>query len=119
MVGDLSPLAAPARPFRLLVAGVGGAGCRALRALDAPGVEAVAIHTDAQALSAADTPRRIQIGSSLVHGASTGGDAFTGALVVVLTVLGALVPFLLVLAPLALIVWVVVQRNRRRVVTTP
>ena len=79
MVGDLSPLAAPARPFRLLVAGVGGAGCRALRALDAPGVEAVAIHTDAQALAEAGAPRRLQIGASLVHGASTGGDSALGA----------------------------------------
>ena len=79
MVGDLSPFAAPVRPFRLLVAGVGGAGCRALRTLDLPGVEAVAIHTDAQALAEAGAPRRLQIGASLVHGTGTGGDTSLGA----------------------------------------
>jgi hypothetical protein len=64
-------------------------------------------------LYSADAPAPEEEQTGFLAGLSAGWDAFTGALVVALTVLGALVPFLLVLAPLALIVWVVVQRSRR------
>lgn len=51
--------------------------------------------------------------TGFLAGLSAGWDAFTGAAVIALTVLGALVPFLLVLVPLALLVWWLVRRNAR------
>lgn len=51
--------------------------------------------------------------TGFLAGLSAGWDAFTGAAVIALTVLGALVPFLLVLVPVALLVWWLVRRNAR------
>jgi cell division protein FtsZ len=78
MLADLGPLHAPARPFRLLVAGVGGAGCRALRVLVGLPADVVAIHTDAQALGASGAPRLLQLGAARLHGAGTGGEPALG-----------------------------------------
>jgi hypothetical protein len=57
--------------------------------------------------------------TGFLAGLSAGWDAFTGAMVIALTVLGAFVPFLLVLVPLALLVWWLVRRNRRAVAVPP
>ena len=43
----------------------------------------------------------------------SGWDAFTGFMAVALTVLGALVPWLIVIVPLAWAVWLVVRRSPR------
>ncbi|MFC6238280.1 DUF4349 domain-containing protein [Longivirga aurantiaca] len=51
--------------------------------------------------------------TGFLAGLSAGWDAFTGAAVVALTVIGALVPFLLVLVPLGLLIWWLVRRGRR------
>lgn len=56
--------------------------------------------------------------TGFLAGLSAGWNAFTGAMVVALTVLGALVPFLLVLVPVALLVWWLARRSRRTP-TTP
>lgn len=50
--------------------------------------------------------------TGFVAGLAAGWAAFTGAMVVALTVIGALVPFLLVLVPIALLVWWLVRRSR-------
>jgi hypothetical protein len=60
-----------------------------------------------------NAPAPVEEQSGFLAGLSAGWDAFTGALVVALTVLGALLPFLLLLAPVGLVAWVVVRRNRR------
>src|SRR5262245_24395199 len=78
MRGDLGADDLAARPFRLLVSGVGGAGCRAVRRMDPAGADVVAIHTDAQVLATSGLPREVQIGAALTHGASTGGDVDLG-----------------------------------------
>lgn len=69
------------RPTRMLVAGVGGAGCSALNHMlrtagSAP--EALALHTDQNVLAASLAPRRFQMGASVTGGLSTGGDAKLG-----------------------------------------
>jgi hypothetical protein len=51
--------------------------------------------------------------TGFLAGLAAGWDAFTGAMVVALTVVGALIPFLLLLVPVALVVWVFVRRARR------
>jgi hypothetical protein len=52
--------------------------------------------------------------TGFLAGLAAGWDAFTGALVVALTVLGAMTPFLLVLVPLALLAWWLVRRGGRQ-----
>lgn len=53
--------------------------------------------------------------TGFLAGLSAGWNAFTGAAVVALTVIGALIPFLLVLVPLGLLVWWFVRRSSRPV----
>lgn len=69
------------RPTRMLVAGVGGAGCNALNHMlrvagSAP--DALALHTDQNVLASSLAPRRFQMGASVTNGLSTGGDAKLG-----------------------------------------
>jgi cell division protein FtsZ len=66
---------------RLLVAGVGGAGGNAVRGLlraSLPGVELLAINTDAQALATIKAPRWLRIGPRLTRGLGAGGDPEIG-----------------------------------------
>jgi cell division protein FtsZ len=66
---------------RLLVAGVGGAGGNAVRGLlraGLPGVDLLAINTDAQALARTQAPRWLRIGPRLTRGLGAGGDPEIG-----------------------------------------
>jgi hypothetical protein len=58
-------------------------------------------------------PVRTEEATGFLAGLSAGWDAFTGAMVLALTVLGALVPFLLFFVPVGLLVWWLVRRSRR------
>lgn len=58
-------------------------------------------------------PAVVEEETGFLAGLSAGWDAFTGAAVVALTVIGALVPFLLVLVPLGLLLWWLVRRSSR------
>lgn len=51
--------------------------------------------------------------TGFLAGLSAGWDAFTGAMVLALTVLGALVPFLLIIVPVGLLLRWLARRNRR------
>ena len=68
--------------FRLKILGIGGAGCNTVahiaKAELLPGVELVAVNTDAQALADSPVPERIQIGAALTHGLGAGGDSDIG-----------------------------------------
>ncbi len=69
-------------PARLMVVGVGGAGCNAVdRMIEAghAGVEFVAVNTDLQDLSRNRASRRIQIGAKLTKGLGAGGRPEVGA----------------------------------------
>lgn len=70
-------------------------------------------------LYGADAPAPEDEQTGFLAGLSAGWSAFTGALVVALTVLGALLPFLLVLAPVGLVVWLAVRRSRRTPAAAP
>jgi len=66
---------------RIKVVGVGGAGGNAVnRMIESgfPGVEFVAINTDAQALTCSLAPSQVQIGRSLTHGLGSGGNPDVG-----------------------------------------
>ena len=66
---------------RIIVMGVGGAGCNAVDRMIAAGVrgvEFVALNTDQQALSRAGAPRRIRLGERLTRGLGAGGNPATG-----------------------------------------
>ena len=65
-----------------------------------------------------DAPAPMQEQSGFLAGLTAGWAAFTGALVVALTVVGAVLPFVILLGPLALLVWVGVRRSRRIPTTT-
>ena len=73
-----------AKPLhRILVAGVGGGGCNAVGHFVSgwtDGPEVVAINTDTKSLASCGVTRRIQIGSALTRGLSTGGNAAVGKL---------------------------------------
>jgi hypothetical protein len=56
-------------------------------------------------------------GTGFVAGLHKGWDAFTAAFVGALTIVGALLPFAIVLVPLGYVAWRVVRRSRRRVAT--
>ncbi|MFN8167269.1 MAG: DUF4349 domain-containing protein [Candidatus Nanopelagicales bacterium] len=58
-------------------------------------------------------PAPVEERTGFLAGLAAGWDAFTGAMVAALTVLGALVPFLIVLVPAGLLVRVLVRRSRR------
>lgn len=72
------------QPARIKVIGVGGGGGNALTSMIAeggiPGVEFVAVNTDAQALLANKAPIKIQIGDALTRGLGSGGDPEMGRL---------------------------------------
>jgi cell division protein FtsZ len=66
---------------RLIVVGVGGAGCNIVNHMiesGMGGVEFLAVNTDTQALSASRAHRRISIGERLTRGMGTGGDPAVG-----------------------------------------
>ena len=66
---------------RIVVFGVGGAGCNAINNMIAAGLEGVdfvVANTDAQALSASNADRRIQIGAKLTEGLGAGSDPAIG-----------------------------------------
>jgi hypothetical protein len=67
-------------------------------------------------LVGSDAPVVVPASTGFVAGLRSGWDAFAGALVVALTVVGAVLPFAVVLVPAALLVrwWV-----RRRTTQTP
>lgn len=69
---------APVGPLR--VVGVGGAGLALLERLGPGGVwETVAVHTDAQALMASSSARKVQLGREAAKGLGAGGDPSLGA----------------------------------------
>lgn len=71
----------PGNVARIKVIGVGGAGCNAVNrmiASDVTGVEFWAINTDAQALSRASAPNRLQVGEKLTRGLGAGGNPSIG-----------------------------------------
>ena len=66
---------------RLVVAGIGGAGCNAVnRMIEAgvQGVEFIALNTDAQALDLSRAPSRLRLGESLTRGLGAGGNPELG-----------------------------------------
>jgi cell division protein FtsZ len=66
---------------RLMVVGVGGAGCNIVNHMiesGMGGVEFVAINTDTQALSRSQAARRLAIGVGLTRGMGTGGNPAIG-----------------------------------------
>ncbi len=65
------------------------------------------------------SPAAAKDSTGFVAGLRAGWDAFTGAMVVALTVLGALLPFLLLVVPLALLVWFAARRRRTGVASVP
>lgn len=70
------------QPARIKVVGVGGGGGNAISSMIAeggiPGVEFVAVNTDAQALLANKAEIKIQIGEALTRGLGSGGDPEVG-----------------------------------------
>ncbi len=70
------------QPAKIKVVGAGGGGGNALSTMIAeggiPGVEFVAVNTDAQALLANKAPIKIQIGENLTRGLGSGGDPDIG-----------------------------------------
>jgi hypothetical protein len=50
--------------------------------------------------------------TGFLAGLKAGWSSFTGFIAGALTVVGALIPWLLVLGPVALVVWLVVRRRR-------
>ena len=76
-IGDI----VPGRVANIKVIGVGGGGGNAVNrmiASDVIGVEFWSINTDAQALTLADAPRRLQIGQKLTRGLGAGGNPAIG-----------------------------------------
>lgn len=66
---------------RIIVAGVGGAGCNAIDRLAEENVklvELIAINTDAQVLAKSKAPKVIQIGEKLTHGRGAGSKPEQG-----------------------------------------
>jgi len=60
---------------RIVVVGVGGAGCNAVNNMisaNLEGVEFVVANTDAQALASSQAERRIQLGTNITHGLGAG-----------------------------------------------
>lgn len=73
----------PGEGTRVLVLGVGGAGCNSLGNMAAEwagGPALAAMDTDAQMLASCGLERRIQVGRGLTQGLSTGGDPATAKL---------------------------------------
>ncbi|HBB35353.1 MAG TPA: cell division protein FtsZ [Cyanobacteria bacterium UBA8803] len=71
----------PGSVARIKVIGVGGGGGNAVNRMIASqvsGVEFWSINTDAQALSQADAPKRLQVGQKLTRGLGAGGNPAIG-----------------------------------------
>ncbi|KOR35883.1 MULTISPECIES: cell division protein FtsZ [Planktothricoides] len=71
----------PSSIARIKVIGVGGGGCNAVNrmiASEVSGVEFWGINTDAQALTQANAPKRLQIGQKLTRGLGAGGNPAIG-----------------------------------------
>ena len=69
-------------PARIKALGIGGGGSNAVTRMireGIKGVEFIAMNTDAQALSMAEVPIRIQLGEKLTRGLGAGGDPTCGA----------------------------------------
>ncbi|MBI2957764.1 MAG: cell division protein FtsZ, partial [Chloroflexi bacterium] len=72
--------ASPAAKIKAI--GCGGGGCNAITRMvreEVRGVDFIALNTDAQSLSLAEAPTRIQIGPQLTRGLGAGGDHNVGA----------------------------------------
>lgn len=68
-------------PTAVCLIGVGGAGCKVLRALDdagTGGVRRIAMHTDASLADAGGAADLIHLDGGVLPGVGTGGDAATG-----------------------------------------
>jgi len=66
---------------RIKVVGVGGGGCNAVNRMieqGMPGIEFVAVNTDAQALQFCNAPIQVRIGNKLTKGMGSGGDPDIG-----------------------------------------
>ncbi|MDG2616423.1 cell division protein FtsZ [Thermoleptolyngbya sichuanensis A183] len=71
----------PSSLARIKVIGVGGGGCNAINRMIASqvsGVEFWSVNTDAQALTNAATPNRLQVGKKLTRGLGAGGHPPVG-----------------------------------------
>lgn len=71
----------PSNIAQIKVIGVGGGGCNAVNRMISGGVSGVdfwAINTDAQALSQAAAPNRLQIGHKITRGLGAGGNPAIG-----------------------------------------
>lgn len=71
----------PSRVARIKVIGVGGGGGNAVNrmiASEVSGVEFWSVNTDAQALTQAAAPRRLQVGQKLTRGLGAGGNPAIG-----------------------------------------
>lgn len=71
-----------AMPAKIKAIGIGGGGCNAITRMvreNVKGVEFIAMNTDAQALTLAEAPIRIQLGEKLTRGLGAGGDHVAGA----------------------------------------
>ena len=68
---------------RIVVLGLGGAGCNAVSRMSAAwtdGPTVIAMNTDTQALAACTASRSVQIGSKVTHGLGAAGDTTVGRL---------------------------------------
>jgi cell division protein FtsZ len=71
----------PSNIAKIKVMGVGGGGCNAVNRMidaDVAGIEFWAINTDAQALSQAAAPQKLQIGQKITRGLGAGGNPAIG-----------------------------------------
>ncbi|NER33589.1 MAG: cell division protein FtsZ [Oscillatoria sp. SIO1A7] len=71
----------PSSIARIKVIGVGGGGCNAVNRMivsEVSGIEFWGINTDAQALTQAKAPKRLQIGQKLTRGLGAGGNPSIG-----------------------------------------
>lgn len=71
----------PSNLARIKVMGVGGGGCNAVNRMidnNVTGIEFWALNTDAQALSNAGAPHRLQLGQKITRGLGAGGNPAIG-----------------------------------------
>jgi cell division protein FtsZ len=71
----------PSNVAKIKVMGVGGGGCNAVNRMiqsQVSGIEFWAINTDAQALSHAQAPQKLQIGQKITRGLGAGGNPAIG-----------------------------------------
>jgi len=68
-------------PAKIKAIGIGGGGCNAISRMvreGIRGVDFIAVNTDAQALTLAEAPIRIQLGEKLTRGLGVGGNPELG-----------------------------------------